>query len=445
MCYGRMARYIGNLRRNWVLPVTAFAFFGLMLTRDQFDIQCQLILTCIFTLAAMLCNQDLPAMCRHAAPWCHILAGGTALYLVMQEFPPFYEYWYDSEKIAALFSLLPFEVDETKCFGIAVAAVGFVFVYLCTLLVWGEIARIARENGLLQGISRGEWMLYAALLLLSLLYVTAAFNRSQAFYGTQYLYDVLYTSDSPILIKQNAYFALYHPQNDIRQPLFAVFSAPFLAIPKLVVSLTGADLKAEAILLDYVQVAMVLAANFLLARMMDLDRGGRICFMVLGCCTYTYLLFIVMMEQYIIAYFWLMLCLYTICREGHTSRLALWGAGGTLLISMSLVLFAPRKDPRQNFTKWLVGVLFGGLEFLILMLAFRRLDIFLSSKESLLLLWKNFGGGMAVPWANRILQYLAFCAGFFFAPAAKEVVLPDGHAMWQLELVTQIQWGGSPF
>lgn len=429
MCYGRTARYLDNLQKNWFLPVTALAFFSLTLTRELYNIGSLVVTVIMFVLAALLSDRDLLAVCRHAAPWYHILAGGTALCLSIQMAPPFYAYWFGAGR-------------RGLCYTMAAAAVGFVFVYLCTVLLWLELVQIAQRTGLLRGISRGEWILYAVLFLLSLLFVTVAFSRSQAFYGTEHEVDIIYISDSPYLVKNNVYLNLYHTENDIRQPLFAVFSAPFLAVPKLLARMLGATPAVEAMLLDYVQVAMLLAANFMLARMMELDRGARACFMVLGCCTYMYMLFIVMMEQYIVACFWLVLCLYTICKEGRPARLALWGAGGTLLSSLALLLFSPRKKPWQSFGGWLTGVLRGGLEFLAVMLAFKRLDIILSLKAKLGYLLRSFGGGAAVSLTDKVLQYTAFCAECFFAPETFVQAIADDGGIWRQAPVTQIQWAG---
>ena len=80
--------------------------------------------------------------------------------------------------------------------------------------------------------------------------------------------------------------------------------------------------------------------------------------MLLSCCSYSYLLSVIMMEQYIVAYFWLILFIYLYCEnEGHFGRIVLWGAGGTLLTSMILLPLSSEHSPVSEFKAWFTDML----------------------------------------------------------------------------------------
>lgn len=51
-----------------------------------------------------------------------------------------------------------------------------------------------------------------------------------------------------------------------------------------------------------------------------------------------YLLAVLMMEQYIVAFFWLSLCIYFVCSDSEPDRIFLYGAGRTLATSF---IFTP--------------------------------------------------------------------------------------------------------
>ena len=168
------------------------------------------------------------------------------------------------------------------------------------------MAKVFSEIKVLDGITKAEWVVYGILLAASLTFMGMTFVQTEAFRGRDCSYDLIYTSDSP-LEWGNSFLVLTHAENDIRQPLFAVFAAPFVGIPYLLGKLLGGSMTVQAISINIVQVIMLFFANFMVAKMIRLNAGKRICFLILTSCTYTYLLFILMMDQYIVAYFWLIL------------------------------------------------------------------------------------------------------------------------------------------
>ena len=227
-----------------------------------------------------------------------------------------------------------------------------------------------------------------------------------------------------------------HAENDLRQPLFAVFAAPFIGIPYLFGRLFVTTASVQAMLVNSVQVIMLFVANSILAKMMKLSPMKRICFILLTCCTYTHLLFTLMMEQYIVAYFWPIFCLYLISEKQRPDRIALWGAGGTMLTSMILLPFMTENSPIRNFKEWFMDVVKYGIEFVILMLVFCRFDVifYLTTKISTL---RDFTG-RGLTMMDKIFQYIEFVSNCFVAPNAGVNTTAVDHISWQLNTVTSV-------
>ena len=192
--------------------------------------------------------------------------------------------------------------------------------------------------------------------------------------------------------------------------------------------------------MNSVQIGMLFVMNLLLAMMLKLDVRKRICFMVLSCFTYTHLLFTLMMEQYIVACFWLIFCIYLIAEKKQPARLTLWATGGTLLTGMILLPFMSRECPFKNFKAWFLDMLKYGIEFVLLLLAFCRFDIIFNLFSRIGYLSKFTG--TSVTFADKIYQYTRFVSNCFFAPDAGIFENAKGDISWQLNTASGIHFGG---
>lgn len=432
----KKSEIVANLKRNWYFPISAMAFFFLNGTLTLGYFAGMLIVFMISLVAA----SQIPSLVHFAGQnrkWFHVVAIMTALGTCWGGLSCFQADWSTIPKAQELEEML---LDTHGVAGVLCAVVAIFFVYICVLVFWKEMTKIISDNGIFDDINISERIVYSILIVASLALVVFSFAQTEAFYGTEYPYDVIYTSDSSTLVKGNVYLVLTHPQNDLRQPLFAVFAAPFVGIPYLLGKLLGSSASVQAILINMVQVIMLFVANFMLAKAIKLDPTRRVCFMLLTSCTYTYLLFILMMEQYIVAYFWLIFCIYLILQNQRPERIALWGAGGTLLTSMVLLPFLSDKDPLKNFREWFADMVKFGLEFVAVMLVFCRFDVIssLTTKVSNL---SGFTGRELTP-LDKIYQYISFIANCFVAPDAGVSFTAVDHISWQLTPVTGISFTG---
>jgi len=428
-----------NLKRNWYFPISAMAFFCLSATLTLGSIIGLLIVFLVFVLMSTQIS-SIWAQCKNSGLVLRGLSLLTAIGVCFAGQSLFDTTWSVSSKIQTLVAILPITIDIPYIIGTFGAIAAIPFVYFCVLLFWNCIERVLRESKIFCEIKTAEWITYGVLLVVMLGYMMFSFTQSQAFYGTELSYDIIYTSDSPSLVKGNVYLALTHPENDLRQPLFAVFAAPFVGIPYLLARVIGASATVQAILMNSAQLLMLFAANFMLAKMLKLDSVKRICFMLLTSCTYTQLLFTLMMEQYIVAYFWLIFCLYLIAENQQPERIALWGAGGTLLTSMILLPFMSAKSPIKDFKAWVMDMVKYGLEFVALMLVFCRFDVIFNLVTKITQL-SGFTG-KSVTFAEKIYQYTEFIGNCFVAPNAGVNTTAVDHISWQMSPATGISFAG---
>lgn len=428
-----------NLKRNWYFSISAMAFFCLSAT---LTLGYLIGLLLAFVIAIIISTQisSILGQAKNSNIAFKALSIASAVGICFAGQESFYADWSVSSKTQALEAMLPITIDIPGTISVFGAFVAIPFVYFCVLLFWNCIERVLRESRIFSEIKTAEWIVYGFLLIASIVFMVASFTQSQAFYGTELSYDIIYTSDSPSLVKGNVYLALTHPENDLRQPLFAVFAAPLVGIPYLLARVIGASATVQAILVNSAQILMLFAANFMLAKMLKLNPVKRICFMLLTSCTYTQLLFTLMMEQYIVAYFWLIFCIYLIAEKQQLERIALWGAGGTLLTSMILLPFMSTKSPIKDFRSWFMDMVKNGLEFVALMLVFCRFDVIFNLMAKITQL-SGFTG-KAVTFADKIYQYTKFISSCFIAPNAGVNTTAFDHIFWQLNPATGISFAG---
>lgn len=440
-----MRQALRNLSRNWYFPLSALAFFW---PQVQWMIEPKvwhLSLLFVFLIMLGVASQvrDLWQPVR-TLPWFWAL---YALFSALGVCWRGQRYAADvlaaADWLQALQTAHPgFDLVRLGSYGLALGGVFFAVIAMAAF--WGKLRALLKEVRLFSGLRLWERVGYALLALALVLLTARLFMLSTAFYGYDAGgYDVLYTSDSGALVHNMGYLFLTFPENDLRQPLFAVFASPFLGAPYLVSQLCALPLTYEAILLNSVQVLMLVCANLMLAQMLKLSPLHRLCLMLLTTFTYSQLLALVMMEQYITAYFWLMLTLLLLTSGYRDERLPLYGAGGTLLTSLFFTPLASPHLPWRAPKAWFVDMLRCAGEFLLLLLAFGRFDVLYTLFDKIVSLSKF--AGESVPLVERFYQYTGFIHDCFLSPAATAgtcTTTPQAHISWMLEPVEGINMVG---
>lgn len=431
---GRKPEMLANLKRNWYFPISALAVFCL---NARFNIGYFLGIPIAFLAAALIASQ-VPSLknWEKANPKAlRIFSFLTAIGICWDHKVAFCSGWAISPKALALTERFPMLPQAISIVSIAGAVAGFCFAYLWVLTFWKKLLQIISNLKLFHGISPAEWVVYSLLAAVTIGWMAYAFCQSEAFYKStlpeSVITGAIYTSDSSMLLDvDNAFLSLSNAENDIRQPLFAVFAAPVLGLPYLLGRLTGAQSTLEAVLMNGVQICILFIAHLILAKLMKLDSRKRLCFMLLLSCTYVHMLFTLMIEQYIFAYFWLVLCMYLISEKQSSRGFALCGAGGTIMTSMVLLPFCSRESPLRSPKEWFLDTVRYGLGFLAMLLLFCRFEI-IYSPFSKLSLYSNFFG-RELTFADKLYQYTAFLRSCLLRPDAGIKVQSPVHISWQL-------------
>jgi len=436
-----------RLKNNWFFIVSAMAFWGLTVLNYSsaqmnhfLNVVISLLGSTLFFLLGTLIFSS-----KFQSAWNYVCQGNryvkvfsalSSAGICLGSRDAVLWRWGQSVSFKSLVEQYPVIIDIIGVVSIFLVVIAFYSVFVCIQAFIEKMHRIVAKTTLLNGIERREIVIYSILLLIAIVYVLISFSSSGVFFGFGSVPGKIYTSDTDSLVPGNCYLALTHPENDLRQPLFAAFAAPFLGMAYLLGKILGNSTVTTAIFLNCAQTVMLFAANFILVKTMHFSPVKRIWFMAFSCVTYTQMLFTLMMEQYIIAYFWLVFCIYLICENRKKSPLALWGAGGTLLTGMVLLPFTSERSPLRNFRLWCRDMIKNTVGFFALILAFGRFDVLFDSIIKIKLL-RQFTG-VSVGFYEKVCQYLSFVSACFFAPDAGVSMAADGYIAWKLNPITGV-------
>jgi len=284
---------------------------------------------------------------------------------------------------------------------------------------------------------RGERLYLLIGSLLAMAAIIVVYGKSTAFYGGGSPYDIVYTTDSGNLMDTNSFFYINAYENDIRQPLFAVFSMPFAVTAMLISKLLFFVPHAYPVALACVQAILLFFGYTLLARVLELTGADRVLFLLLLAAAYPTLLFLFTIEQYVFSVFWIFVLLYAWYEQRGNRAMLLAAATGSLLTSGVLFpLLFEEKGAKKRFH----SILKAGLAFLAVFIIFARVPLLNRALQNARDI-ASFAGE-TVLFRDRAMQFFAFVSACFAQPAAAADLTTYAHASYQLLPATGIQWFG---
>lgn len=332
---------------------------------------------------------------------------------------------YSTEKLSVIYLVV-----GTTC------SIAFVSVILCEF--YKKMLVVVAD--IFEGISRDEkrilWIVFVILAVFSSVFIL----NSNAFSDASGNYDVIYTSDSNSIVGENVYLSILHGENDIRQPLFAVFAIPFLGLPYLLSVIFFFVPKSMAFFMNLPQIALLIVGYYMLAKLLKLKKRERVFFLIGILSTYTVLLFSVMMEQYIIGFFYLILFIYEKVREKESDFTYIAASGTILTSAATIVMYFERKKGWKDFGKKFLRLFLYGVSIVILA---GRTDLILTSFQRLQALLAFSGDKVA--FRERMMQYVSFVKSCFMAPASELIDFGNGFVCWRLRDITQWDIAGIVF
>ena len=298
----------------------------------------------------------------------------------------------------------------------------FSFPVICLFFyaAYRELLKILK--GLYKGIGKTEKAIFVSFSLFFTILIVVCYCLTCVFFIAYYknglLYDVIYSSDSTALYYTNAWLNVGDAENDLRQPLFGVFSAPFAVIPYALSTILSAlplfsfIPNLYAYLLAIEQAMLLVITILLIADLLDL-RGAE---KALACSIFSFsfpaLLFSLNLEQYIFAVFWAILYIHSTQKKLPYSDHLLLCATGSLLTSGALLPLAYKKE--RTVKENLLGVANILLLFIALCFVFGRGAYILGSIDQIKKMFTWAGG--SIPLIQRLYQYSAFVSSCFVYP-----------------------------
>lgn len=286
------------------------------------------------------------------------------------------------------------------------------FAFSCQVLLYSYMKDVVIE--VVYGLGKWERVIIIGVSFVYLCFLLFAFMKSNAFYSIAG--DLIYTADSGLLMRGNAYLSLVHGENDLRQPLFSVAATPFVGAAYAVSMLFPNFRYAEAYAMGIAQAALLLFTLWMITRMVKKEEAGRIRFFIIIVLTYPSILFSITLEQYIVVLFWTVLYIYLLVEKNTKDGYVLVGAAGSLLISASLVVFDEKKQvfDWKEYVFKIVKIAGMGVWAVLL---FCRADVILSVFDKIDML-KQFTGE-EVSFTNRLQQFTMFVRSCFVAPPSE--------------------------
>ncbi len=277
-------------------------------------------------------------------------------------------------------------------------------------------------------------------LLIGFVLATAAiaivYSRTTAFFGGA-PYDVVYTTDSGNLMSTNSYFYVNAYENDIRQPLFAVFSMPFAALSMLLSKVLFFVPNAYPMVIACVQAGLLLLGFTLLARVLRLTGADRVLFLLLLTVSYSTLLFLFTIEQYVFSVFWILVLLYAWHEKRENRTMLFVAATGSLLTSG---MFFPLLFTEKSTGNRIRTLLAAGLAFLAAFVVFGRVPLLNRAIQTARDL-ASFTG-QKISFDERAMQFFTFVSVCFVRPAAGVDLTTYPHASYQMIAASDVNWLG---
>ena len=306
-----------------------------------------------------------------------------------------------------------------------------VFCYLYQWIMENIVTDLKKEWG------KADLFIMISALVVILLLIILLFNTSSCFYTTVVSYDVLYTADSPVFISQDVWTNLFHGENDYRQPLFAIAAAPFFSPIFLIKRIVPGTFYFMTVLVCLIHAVLMIIAGYLTSTIIINKQKNRWLFVGLYMSMYSSMLFIVMIEQFTVATFWVLVLVYCVCKRKKNSELPWMCATGALTTSIVLIPFICfRNEDWANIVKQICTVIKNGvkysLSYLCVVCMFVKYDAIKRFMDTI-----KTPSFVSPDKYARMIQFINFPYTCFLEPQS-EVIDYRGHMAWYMKSVNNV-------
>jgi len=290
----------------------------------------------------------------------------------------------------------------------------FVYIFICKIVP--KIISFFRNFTIVEKRYFIIMILVGIFVSVIITNMTTAFSRP-TLNGIVKNYDVIYTTDSGDLMYDDAYFNVSYEESDIRQPLFGVFSLPFAVLAKMFshfIFLVPKDYSYE-VALTIIQFILTTISTIMLARLLKIEEKDKKFIYLLFSLSYPYLLFNIVIEQYVIGLFYLILTFYLFYQYDGINY-AYIGATGTIITSGILL---PIITKFKNLKQYLTDIFKCFIAFISVFIISGQFPQILLFKDKLISLLNGFAVGKT--FNEKLFQFFNFVKSIFFS-AKGEIV-----------------------
>lgn len=423
---------VKRLETNWFLPFSAVCFLLLSAAWSLDSIVNIIIAFVAFTIVAISVD-DIIAMARpgniFSALFYFMSAAGICLGGQFQKYGE--ENYYE---VVSFVDMRDMAFPVPMPVKMIVMAIGIFFAFLMVSVFWKKMFSLFKASKLFDGITKTEIIIYAAVFVLLMMPAILAFPKTQFVYGTDFDYDTLYMADSPFLFKTNVWVTLTNIENDIRQPLFAVFAAPFCGLSYLFTALIPMPEFLKALLVLLPQVALLVFTEFIITKLLKLPQGSRILTVILLSFCFAPMLFAFMFEQYIVVVFYTVFLFYVFDATRKTDDFLLAATAGTCITGGLFYILFTDYNPLKETKKWFTGIIRSVICFVGFILAFARSSIVVGSIRNVFVLFSDFSSD-SLTLIQKLQRYTGMVQSFFIAPKSIPLLIienGDTYPSWEL-------------
>lgn len=322
----------------------------------------------------------------------------------------------------------------TKVFSFFVFLFSVIYLSVVVSYFYDMISPVIKKS--IKGISRIEYIIAVFVGILFLILASYVYTQSDIFYENDFRYDLIYTADSGEATNANVFTAINSLENDFRQGLFAVFSIPFTGIVSAVGYIFSFYIYAKFLFLEYSQVLMLIFTVLIFVNLFKISKIKRIFIFLFTVSVYPTLLFSLMIEQYVMAVFWLMLYVSLYINYNEDSEISYLGSVGSLTTSGIIRFLSIDTFSLTNIKNRFFSVIKSLTAYLVICFTFSRLQ-FIELLSKNMNDFKEFSGS-GVGLLQKLMQYVNFVGSCFVSPAGGPKVsdLNAPHYTWAMNQVT---------
>ena len=306
-----------------------------------------------------------------------------------------------------------------KLLGIAAIPSIVLFIYIFIEKIFPRIKKF------FSSLTKCEKKYLSIMLLIGTILSIVVTNYTTAFSKPYHdnkleVYDVIYTSDSGSLVYEDTYFDVSFFENDIRQPLFGIFALPF-SIPTRIISELCFFLKenfAYETLMTILQFILTTITTIMIGRLLKIKENEKKYLYLLFSCSFPYIIFNLLLEQYVIALFYLITGLYIYFNNPNKINYMYIGSTGTMLTSG--IIF-PAIIKFKNIKQWIKDIVKCFCAFISVVAIGGQIPQLFLAINRMRNLTSSFSGH--ITFKNKLYQFTNFIKGIFLAnPGQKTIV-----------------------